>query len=113
MVWRWSCAALAATVLLMTAGPAGAQQSRGPAIPADVAADDPDRDDRLRAMPNPTVRTRMFHAMPIADNIEFGLGRYAVPEIARPRTHMESDRNPTDVRRRGRAITGVGLKLSF
>ncbi len=113
MKWRWSCAALAATVLLMPAGPAGAQQRRGPAIPADLTPAQPDRDDRLRAVPNPTARTRMFHVVPIADNIEFGLGRYAVPEIARPRTHMEADRNPTDVRRRGRGITGVGFKLSF
>lgn len=113
MKWRWSCAALAATALLMAAGPAGAQQRRGPVLPPDAAAAEPDRDDRLRAAPNPTVRTRMFHIVPLADNIEFGVGRYAVPEIARPRTHMEADRNPTDVRRRGRGITGVGFKLSF
>jgi hypothetical protein len=113
MDWRSSCAALAATVLLMAAGPAGAQQRRGPAIPPDLSAAEPDRDDRLGPVPDPAVRTRMFHVVPISENIEFGLGRYAVPEIARPRTHMETDRSPTDVRRRGRGITGVGFKLSF
>ena len=112
---RWPCAALAATVLLLAAGPAGAQQRRGPAIPAVLTATaaEPDRDDRLLAAPEPAARSRMLHVMPLAADIEFGIGRYAVPEIARPRTHMEADRHPTDIRRRGRNIAGIGLKLSF
>jgi hypothetical protein len=114
---RWPCAATAATFLLLAAGPAGAQQSRRPALSplltaaaADIEAD---AHSRLLAAPAGAARSRMIHVLPLAANIEFGIGRYAVPEIARPRTHMESDRHPTDVRRRGRGIAGVGLKLSF
>jgi hypothetical protein len=119
MELRWPCAAVAATILLIAAGPAGAQQSRRPAIaPPSIAQAaaldaDADADARLLAAPAVTPRSRMIHVQTLADNIEFGIGRYAVPEIARPRTHMEADRYPTDVRRRGRGIAGVGLKLSF
>jgi hypothetical protein len=114
MEYRRPCAAVAATILLIAAGPAGAQQSRRPAIaPILPAADIADADARLLAAPAATPRSRMIHVRTLGDNIEFGIGRYAVPEIARPRTHMEADRYPTDVRRRGRGIAGVGLKLSF
>ena len=112
---RRPCAAVAATFLLIAAGSAGAQQSRrsltSPILtPAAAGAD---ADARLLAAPAATAGNRTIRSLPLTDTIELGIGRYAVPEIARPRTHMEADRYPTDVRRRGRGIAGVGLKVSF
>ena len=113
---RWFQAAMAATLLVL-GSQAEAQRSSRPVAPpplsASAAADRADADSRLFAAAAEAVRSRMIGVMPIADNIEFGIGRYTVGEIARPRTHMEADRHPTDVRRRGRGIAGVGLKLSF
>ena len=108
MAWRSSRAALAATFLVLAAGQA---EARPPGRPADPPAADADR---LRPVAIPAAApVRMIGVMPLADNLEFGIGRYSVGEIARPRTHMEADRHPTDVRRRGRGIAGIGLKLSF
>ena len=41
------------------------------------------------------------------------IGRFDVPELARPRTHMERERTPTSVRPRDRGIAAVGFTLSF
>ena len=58
-------------------------------------------------------RSGLIAGYRIAPNVEIGIGRFAVPELARPRTHMERDRNPTAVRPRDRGIAAVGFSLSF
>ena len=47
------------------------------------------------------------------DNLEIGLGRFLVPELAQPRTHMETDRQPTAVRPRDRGIAAIGVSYRF
>ncbi|MGZ8997299.1 MAG: hypothetical protein ACXW2T_00435 [Allosphingosinicella sp.] len=51
--------------------------------------------------------------MAIDHNLQIGLGRFKVAEPARPRTYMEPERAPTDLRRRERGIAAVGMSLSF
>jgi len=109
MALRWSHAAAAATFLILSAGAAGAQRSDAGEDSAVAAG--PDRIQPRIA--TPTRRSGMLGVVPIAANIELGIGRYGVQEIARPRTHVEAERYPTDVRRRDRGIAGVGLKLRF
>ena len=46
-------------------------------------------------------------------DVSVGIGRFSVIEPPRPRTHMEADRDPTNVRRRERAIGGLGLRITF
>ncbi len=55
----------------------------------------------------------LIAAMPIDDNLQIGLGRFRVAEPARPRTHMEPERAPTDLRRRERGVAAVGMSLRF
>ena len=55
----------------------------------------------------------LIAAMPIDDNIQIGLGRFRVAEPPRPRTHMEPERAPTDLRRRERGVAAVGMSLRF
>jgi hypothetical protein len=118
-------AALTLSLALATAAPAAAQQSgaalvgpvdRGrPAAPAAAAAGVPD-------FTAPTAdlreggrarRNGLIAAYRVAPNVQLGIGRFAVPEIARPRTNMERERNPTAVQPRERGIAAVGFSLSF
>ena len=55
----------------------------------------------------------MLALMPVGEEATIGLGRFAVPDPPRPRTHTEHERDPTAVHRRQRGIGGVGLKLRF
>ena len=63
--------------------------------------------------PGPQRSSGLLAAVPIYDNLEIGLGRFLVPELARPRTHMESDRQPTAVRPRDSGIAAVGFSYRF
>lgn len=58
-------------------------------------------------------RNGLIAAFRVRDNLQIGVGRFAVPEIARPRTNMERDRHPTAVRPRDRGIAAIGFSLSF
>jgi hypothetical protein len=55
----------------------------------------------------------LLAAVPLYDNLEIGVGRFLVPELARPRTHMESDRQPTAVRSRDSGIAAIGFSYRF
>ena len=55
----------------------------------------------------------LIAALPIDDNVQIGLGRFKVAEPPRPRTHMEPERAPTDLRRRERGVAAIGLSLRF
>jgi hypothetical protein len=121
---RKPCAALTLSLALVAVAPAAAQQSgaalvgpidRGrPAAPA-APAGVPD----FTAPPadlregGETRRNGLIAAYRVAPNVQLGVGRFAVPEIARPRTNMERERNPTAVQPRERGIAAVGFSLSF
>ena len=58
-------------------------------------------------------RNRLIAAWPLTENLDIGIGRFQVPEIVRPRTYMESERQPASVRPRDRGIAAVGFSLRF
>jgi len=58
-------------------------------------------------------RNGLIAALPMTDNLNIGVGRFAVPELARPRSNMERERRPTDVRRRDSGIAAVGFSFRF
>lgn len=64
-------------------------------------------------LPTPPRRSGLIAAYPVDKNLEIGVGRFAVPEIARPRTHMENERHPAAVRPRDRGIAAIGFSLRF
>jgi hypothetical protein len=55
----------------------------------------------------------LLAAVPIDRNLQIGIGRFKVAEPARPRTHMEPERAPTDLRRRERGVAAIGMSLRF
>ena len=123
MKLRRSFAGLTVSFVLLTAPPAFGQQNAatlvGPidprpgmeiSVPRHVEFRVPEGDLRRAGQPR---RNGLIAAYPIDENLEVGLGRFLVPEIARPRTHMESERNPTAVRFRDRGIAAVGFIHRF
>ena len=120
---RTHCAALALSLASIVAAPAAAQQSAASLVaspdatafstPSATALPDfrPPRGDLRQS--GEVRRNGLIAAYRVAPNLQIGVGRFAVPEIARPRTHMENDRTPTAVRSRDRGIAAVGFSLSF
>lgn len=120
---RKPLAALTLSLAFATASPAVAQQSgaalvgpvdRGrPTAPA--ATDLPDFTTPAADLSDggEPRRNGLIAAYRVAPNVQVGIGRFAVPEIARPRTHMERERNPTAVQPRERGIAALGVSLSF
>ena len=51
--------------------------------------------------------------LPLAGNMQLGIGRFSVPEPPRPRTHTEPMTRAAEVPRRQRGIAAVGLSLRF
>jgi len=66
----------------------------------------------LRAPPGP-VRNGLIGTIPLRRDLRIAVGRFAVPELAGPRTNIESERRSADVRRRDRGIAAVGLSFRF
>ena len=107
---------------LLAAAPAAAQTSgaalvgpldRGPSASPERQLPDfrpPEGDLRDPGSPR---RNGLIASWQIDEDLQIGIGRFAGPEIARPRTHMESERNPTAVRSRERGIAAVGFSLRF
>jgi hypothetical protein len=58
-------------------------------------------------------RTGLVATLPVADNLHFVVGRFAVPEPAGRRTNVEAERRPTDMRRRERAVAALAVSFSF
>ena len=63
--------------------------------------------------PGTPRRNGLIAAFPIDENLQIGLGRFRVAEPPRPRTHMEPERAPTDLRRRERGVAAIGMSLRF
>ena len=124
MVARRLPAALTLPLALLAAVPAAAQTS-GAALLRPMEAPSGSSSATRSTLPDFTGpegdlrrggdirRSGLIAAYQIAPNVQVGVGRFSVPELARPRTHMERDRNPTAVRSRDRGIAAVGFSLSF
>ncbi len=117
---RRSAVALMAPLVLMAA-PAPAQEA-GARLVSPMPAAGPEaayvRPPEFRIVEDPSRPGErrpdgLIAAWPVSDNLTVGVGRYAVPRIARPRTNMEAERNPTGVRDRDRGIAAVGFSLRF
>lgn len=61
----------------------------------------------------PPSRNGLVATLPVADNLNIGVGRFAIPELAGRRSNMETERRPTDMRRRDRAIAAVAFSVRF
>jgi len=123
MVLRRFFTALSTPLILLMATGAEAQSISvflvGPtdasALPAPTRLNLPDfrmPPGDLRA-PGAVRRNGLIAAYPLRENLQIGVGRFAVPAIARARTYMESDRAPTAVRLRDRGVAAVGFSLRF
>ena len=120
---RQPCAALTLLCSFLVAAPA-ASQINGAALVGPLERNPPVPESRAR-MPNFQMpegdlrevgvprRNGLIGAIAINDRLDVGIGRFSVPEIARPRTHMEADRQPTAVRPRDRGIAAIGFSLRF
>jgi len=49
----------------------------------------------------------------IGERVRFGVGRFGVADRPRPRTHLEPEPRPTDVRRHHRGTAAIGFSFSF
>jgi hypothetical protein len=58
-------------------------------------------------------RSGLVATLPVADNLNIGVGRFAIPEPAGRRSNMESERRPTDMRRRDRAVAAIAFSFRF
>lgn len=120
MLMRRLMAAPVIACALVTAAPAAAQSAASLVAPPDRNSEFSTRslpDFRppagdLRRAGEPR-RNGLIAAWPLGENLDIGIGRFEIPEPARPRTHMERDRNPTSVRSRDRGIAAVGFSLRF
>jgi hypothetical protein len=114
MRMRRLAAALAASCALCTtagAQPPGNQDPRLPAATrhqpeAGRTADAAVRAERSR-------RPEGMFELNDGGDVAIGIGRFSILEPARPRSNMEAERDPTNVRRRERGIGGLGLRISF
>lgn len=111
-------AALAAMFVLATALEAQARSRPAAADPPAAVEPEPSpprhADKFAAAVPEPPAApvARMVGAVQVG-NAEIGVGRFNVGEIARPRTHTETDRDPLGFNRRGRSIAGMGFSFRF
>ena len=124
MLPRRSWAALSVPFVVLSGPEAAAQISSatlvGPAIaapsqPVRPRAGSPDfrmPEGDLRRAGAPD-RSGLIAAYPIQENLQIGIGRFVVPELARPRTNMERESHPSTVRGRERGIAAVGFSLRF
>jgi hypothetical protein len=64
-----------------------------------------------RAPPGPMQGGRF--GLPLAGNVQVGVGRFSVLEPARPRTHTEPIARGAEIGRRSRGIAAVGVSLRF
>ncbi len=123
VVVRRLAAALSVPLALSMAAQAGAQTTSAfPAGPTDfppfVAPAQPTLPQFRMTMgdlraPGEVPRNGLIAAYPVRENLQIGVGRFTVPELARPRTHMEADRAPTAARPRERGVAAVGLSIRF
>ena len=87
------------------------------ALAAPAVAQQPQQSEhRLRAelrAPPGGEPGRMLALVPMGEDAVIGLGRFSIVAPPRPRSHVERERDPTDIRRRERGIGGFGLRVVF
>jgi hypothetical protein len=114
-------AALACIFTLMGAAPAAAQGADAPVLVRSFALTDlqprrPLRSDASEVamrLPGEARRGGLLRAFEVGERLQVGIGHYLIPEIARPRTHMERDRQPVSVRPRERRMAAIGISVEF
>lgn len=117
------CAALSVPFVFLPGPEAAAQISPAYLVGPNVAAPSapvprvgapdfrtPQGDFRRAGAPE---RSGLIAAYPVRENLQIGIGRFVVPELARPRTNMEREPHPTAPRGRERGIAAVGFSLRF
>jgi hypothetical protein len=124
MYLRWLAAALPASFTLVIAMPAAAQSIApghvGPVDPSRTTIMTPRSQAPSFQVPEGDLRRAgqprsngLIAAVPVNRNLQIGIGRFRVAEIAQPRTHTESDRAPAAIGPRQRSIAGLGFSLRF
>ena len=113
--------ALAVPCALLSAGIATGQ-NRGAYGPHDpvrvrtVASPNPSPNDEWRApvLPEPQrASITSIESWAIGDDAELSLGRFRVVDRARPRTHMERERNLINLEAETKGIAGAGVRVRF
>ena len=102
---RYRCSSPVLTMLALTAAAPPAP------VPERQARPEPQPVRVWREPPGPMQNGRV--AMPVAANLQLGLGRFSVSEPAPARTHTEPMSRGADGVRRDRGITAVRLFLRF
>lgn len=120
MLTRRLMAAPTIACTLLTAAPAAAQNAATLVGPADAPPElstrslpdfrPPAGDLRRAGEPR---RNGLIAAWPVTENLQIGIGRFAIPELPRARTNMEADRSPASVRPRERGMAAIGFSLRF
>lgn len=122
MVPRRFWPALTVSLALLTAAPAAAQTSGAALVAPTDRQGEAEARLRLPEFRTPrgdlrdggeAPRDGLIAAFRVSDDLQIGVGRFEVPDPARPRTHMERERNPTAVRPRDRGIAAIGFSLRF
>jgi hypothetical protein len=123
MFLRRHAAAPVAALILTMAAPAAAQMSGAALVgPLDRGASPPvyrphAPDFRMPEgdlrYPGEPRRNGLIAAVAVNRNLDIGIGRFRIAEPARPRTYMETDRQPASVRGRERGMAGFGFSLRF
>lgn len=119
---RTACRALVIAGVWAGATPAAAQLGYDPMIiardsrPVQPVRQAPPPDFRLsridlREAPGPGA-SGLIAALPVRDNVTLGIGRFQ-STAPRPRTHLEAEPQPTELRRRSRGIAAVGVSVRF
>ena len=98
--------------IMMLAGTLAAAARAEPArSPSPQPRAEPHMAERWPAPPGPVRDGRV--AMPLADNLHLGIGRFPGAEVRRSRTHTEPFWQSGDMGRRGGGRAAVGLSLRF
>ncbi len=95
------------TSLVARDGPSLYGAARAPVLP-DFRISEGD----LREAGRPP-RSGLIAAVPLGRRVHLGVGRFAVPELARPRSHTEPQHRAADIRRRDRGIAAMGVSVRF
>ena len=98
-------------IMMLVGTLAAAARAEPPRSPSPQPRAQPQMAERWQAPPGP-VRDGRF-AMPLADNLHLGIGRFSGPEVRRPRSHTEPFWQSGETGRRDRGRAAVGLSLRF
>lgn len=120
MTLRRTLAALMAPLALAAAAEAQAEDPPQSAanpnafLTTEAAAGLRDRERLLRVRSGDALgEDGMLAAADLGAGTRVGIGRFRVPEPAEPRSWMEREADPTDMRRDDQGIAAIGLRMPF